>query len=167
MSRLSQISQYAQKGAIKYKRSICSPTRRYPLRTTTKCGPLASSQCLLASSDAASKMRRSTSHHDQFPDALDTSVRRVPSKAASCGVGRSTNANGWTGLYTANSRAASDGPMGLTYTSVELKGSHQALLPIHRPNHCRSRASAKTKVFSRHLAGATGDELVVHARTLG
>lgn len=28
--------------------------------------------------------------------ALDTGVRRIPSKAASCRVGQSTNANGWT-----------------------------------------------------------------------
>lgn len=58
------------------------------------------------------------------------------------------------------------GRRGQTYTSVELKGWHTGLLPIRRPNHDRGRASANTKVFSRHLAGAAGDELVVHARAL-
>lgn len=47
--------------------------------------------------DAASKARRSASHHDHFPGAFDSGVRRVPSKAASYRVGQSTNANGWTG----------------------------------------------------------------------
>lgn len=31
-------------------------------------------------------------YHDHFPGALDTGVRRIPSKAASCRVGQSTNA---------------------------------------------------------------------------
>lgn len=35
-------------------------------------------------------------HHDHFPGALDTGVRRIPSKAASSRVGQSTNANSWT-----------------------------------------------------------------------
>lgn len=64
-------------------------------------------------------------------------------------------------------RAASDGPKGLTYTSVELNGWHTRL-----SSRCaglingRDPASVNTKVFSRHLAGAAGDELVVHARPL-
>lgn len=47
--------------------------------------------------DAASTARRSASHHDRFAGALDSDVRRLPSKAASCRVGQSTNTNGSTG----------------------------------------------------------------------
>lgn len=42
-------------------------------------------------------LQRHAEHHDHFPCALDTGVRRIPSKAATRRVGQSTNANGWTG----------------------------------------------------------------------
>lgn len=64
----------------------------------------------------------------------------------------------------------SDGPGSLTYSSVELKGCHTiggaTLLPIRWRKNGAGPASANPEVFSRHLAGAAGEELVAHARAL-